>query len=159
MKSTPFFHGTFTLSRTWAATPDRVFSAWSDPMIKAQWFSGPPTEWTLLRRSMDFRTGGSEVLEGQFVKSGKKSLYEARLHLIEPGQRLVYVYDLHHSGSFHSVTLSSLRLQPEKGTTHVSYTEQIVFLDGRDGTADRKHGTELQFAMIEKVLFPGDYSQ
>jgi hypothetical protein len=32
----------------------------------------------------------------------------------------------------------------------LSYTEQIVFLDGRDGTADRRHGTELQFAMIEK---------
>lgn len=54
MTESPFFHGTFTLSRVWAARPDRVFAAWSDPDLKAQWFTGPAERWTLLRRSMDF---------------------------------------------------------------------------------------------------------
>ena len=38
-------------------------------------------------------------------------------------------------GGFHSVTLSSLELEAEGDGTRVSYTEQIVFLDGKDGTA------------------------
>jgi uncharacterized protein YndB with AHSA1/START domain len=153
MTTIPLFHGTFTLTRSWAATPSRVFSAWSDPTTKAQWFRGPPDRWTELRRSIDFRPGGSEVLEGRFSESGKVSLFEARFHFIEQDQKLVYSYDLHLNGAFHSVTLSSLMLEPEGGSTRVSYTEQIVFLDGRDGTADRQHGTELQFAAIETVLF------
>jgi len=158
MKTTPFFHGTFTLTRRWAASPARVFSAWADPEIKAQWFTGPPDEWTLIRREIDFRPGGTEVLEGTFTKSGKTSLFEACYHLIEPDQRLIYDYDLHHSGNFHSVTLSSLVLQPEDGGTRLSYTEQIVFIDGQDGTAAREHGTGLQFAMIEKIILGGKAS-
>jgi uncharacterized protein YndB with AHSA1/START domain len=152
MTTKPIFHGTFSLTRVWAAAPARVFRAWSDPQIKALWFSGPPADWTAVRRSIDFRTGGVEVLEGRFHTSGLATFYEARFHLIEPDQRLIYAYDLHHDGGFHSVTLASLVLEPEGAKTRVSYTEQIVFLNGRDGTADRQHGTELQYSMIEKAV-------
>lgn len=152
MTEARFFHGTFTLRRVWAASPERVFAAWSDPRIKAQWFTGPAQRWTLLRRSMDFRVGGEEVLEGRFNESGMMTRFEARFHAIEPARRLVYAYDLHHSGHFHSVTLSSLELAPQDNGTRVAYTEQIVFLDGKDGTADRHHGTSLQFDAIETVL-------
>src|SRR5262245_34392651 len=152
MNPTPFFHGTFTLRRAWKATPALIFSAWSDPKIKEQWFGCPSSEWKSLRRSIDFRVGGSEIAEGLFFKSGMKTLYEARYHLIEHERRLAYIYDLHLSDTFHSVTFSSLLLQPDKDITHVSYTEQIVFLDGRDGTALRKDGTEYQFSMIANVL-------
>ena len=147
-----FYHGTFALKRLWAASPARVFGAWSDPQIKAQWFTGPAEKWTLLRRSMDFRVGGQEVLQGRFNESGLETLFEARFHVIEPEKRLVYAYDLHHSGRFHSVTLSSLELDAEADKTRVSYTEQIVFLDGKDGTEDRRHGTGIQFDMIENTL-------
>lgn len=159
MTTTPLCHGTFTLRRTWAATPRRVFSAWADPAVKAQWFTGPKDAWTLSRRSIDFRVGGTEILEGRFIESGKTSLFEARYHVIEPDRRLVYVYDLRHSGNFHSVTMASLTLEPESGGTRVAYTEQMVFLDGTDGTAARQHGTELQYAMIENVLGLGGTAQ
>ena len=117
----------------------------------AQWFTGPADRWTLIRRSIDFRPGGAEVLEGRFSDSGNTTLYEARYHLIEP-ERLVYAYDLHHSERFHSITLASLTLDAGTEGTAVSYTEQIVFLDGQDGTESRRHGTNLQFDMIETVL-------
>lgn len=136
----------------WNADPERVFAAWSDPQLKAQWFTGPPERWTPLRRSMDFREGGKEVLEGRFEESGNVTLFEARYHVIEHARRLVYTYDLHHSGRFHSVTLSSLELAAEGAGTRVAYTEQIVFLDGKDGTADRRHGTNIQFDMVETAL-------
>jgi DNA-binding transcriptional ArsR family regulator len=70
----------------------------------------------------------------------------------EPDRRMIYAYDFHHSGHFHSVTLSSLFLQPEASRTHLSYTEQIVFIDGRYGTSDRQHGTDLMFARIVDTL-------
>jgi uncharacterized protein YndB with AHSA1/START domain len=152
MTEARFFHGTFTLNRVWAASPERVFAAWSDPRIKAQWFTGPADRWSVVRRVMDFRVGGEEVLEGRFHESGMVTLFEARYHVIESARRLVYSYDLHLSGNFHSVTLSSLELQPQDNGTRVAYTEQIVFLDGKDGTTDRRNGTGLQFDAIETVL-------
>ena len=101
---------------------------------------------------MDFRVGGSEVAEGRFNDSGMTTLFEARYHVIEPGSRLVYVYDLHLSGELDSVTLSSLDLRPDGNRTHVFYSEQIVFLDGQDGVEKRRGGTEWHFETIEKML-------
>jgi uncharacterized protein YndB with AHSA1/START domain len=152
MKALPFFHGTFAIKRVWAATPQRVFHAWTDPAMKAQWFRGPPGKWSELRRSMDFRVGGLEVAEGRFTDSGMTTLFESRYHVIEPDRRLVYVYDLRLSGELHSVTLSSLDLEPDGDRTRVSYTEQIVFMDGQDGTQMRRDGTEGHFEKIESLL-------
>jgi len=152
MTEAHLFHGTFTLNRVWAARADRVFEAWSDPHLKAQWFTGPAERWSLVRHSMDFRVGGRAVLEGRFNESGMVTLFEARFHAIEPARRLVYAYDLHHCGRFHSATLSSLQLEPEGNGTRVSYTEQIVFLDGKDGTEDRRRGTAFQFDQRENAL-------
>lgn len=145
-------YGTFTLTRTWAASPTRVFSAWSDPHLKAQWFGGPPDRWTAVGRSLDFRTGGSEVLEGRFTDSGATTLFEAHYQLIEQDHRIVFAYNLHQSGIFSSVTLASLDLEPQSSQTQLTYTEQIVFLDGKDSTAERQQEAERQLAAIAKVL-------
>jgi uncharacterized protein YndB with AHSA1/START domain len=152
MKAIPLFHGTFTIKRVWAATPQRVFNAWADPATKAQWFRGPPDKWSEVRRSMDFRVGGLEVAEGRFNDSGMTTLFEARYHVIEPHRRLVYVYDLSLSGELHSVTLAGLDIEPDGARTRISYTEQIVFMDGQDGIEKRREGTEFGFDAIEKLL-------
>lgn len=152
MSVLPLFHGTFGVKRVWAATPQRIFNAWADPALKAQWFRGPPQKWREVRRSMDFRVGGLEVAEGRFDDSGMTTLFEARYHVIEADRRLVYVYDLRLSGELHSVTLSSLDLEPDGARTRVSYTEQIVFMDGEDGVEKRRDGTEEAFKTIEKMI-------
>jgi len=140
----------FSIKRLWAASPERIFRAWSNSDLKTQWFRGPPEQWTEVRRSMDFRVGGLEVAEGRF-DNGMTTLFEARYHVIEPNYRLIYVYDLHLSDEFHSVTLSSLDLRQDGGKTHVSYTEQIVFMDGKDGVEKRRVGTEAAFEAIERL--------
>ena len=155
-KVTPVCHGTFTLNRSWAAPPSRVFQAWADPNLKRQWFGPPPGEWTESRRTMEFRPGGLEIHEGKLTTSGVTTLYEGRFHLIEENQRLIFAYDLHLSGRFHSVTLASLVLEANGARTDVSYTEQVMYLDGADGTAQRRHGTEYLFEKIEKLMTTGD---
>ena len=151
MTPVPFYHGVFTIKRVWAAPPERIFRAWADPAVKAIWFRGPQDRWTEVRRSMDFRVGGVEVAEGRF-DNGVTTLFEARYHVIEPDSRLVYAYDLHLSGALHSITLSSLDLRTEGEQTRVSYTEQIVFMDGQDGVDMRRGGTEWHFQTIESLL-------
>lgn len=160
MSSDPptYFHGTFTLRRNWRTTPARVFAAWADVEFKAKWFPGLTEGWTLIRRELDFRPGGREILEGRFHATGKTALYEARFHLIEPNRRLIYDYDLRHGDMFHSVTLSSLEIEPEGAGVRVAYTEQIVFLDGKDGVEGRKNGTGSQWKALESALLDGALS-
>ncbi len=148
----PLFHGSFTITKQWAAAPEKVFDYWADPALKAQWFSGPPGLWSELKRSMDFRRGGEDVLEGRFNMGGLVSLYEARYHFIAPPSRLVYSYDMHLNGAPHSSSLASIAYEADGQGTKVTYTEQIVFLDGLDNTLSRRGGTEWQLMRIEGLL-------
>jgi uncharacterized protein YndB with AHSA1/START domain len=152
--STTLCHGTFTLTRVLAASPARVFSAWSDPNLRARWFGGPPHKWTEVGRTLDFRTGGSEVVEGRLADGGAPTLHEAQFHLVEPERRIIYAHNFHVSGVFHSVTLTSIELEPASGHTRVTYTEQIAFLNGSDGTADRRQAADQELSKLEKVLGP-----
>ena len=52
-------HSTFTLERTYAASPAAVFAAWSDRDTKAKWFAVEDG-----RYSLDFRVGGTEAVHG-----------------------------------------------------------------------------------------------
>jgi uncharacterized protein YndB with AHSA1/START domain len=134
-------HGTFTIERVYDAAPARVFRAWTDPEAKAAWFHGP-ADWKMIKREGDFRVGGQEILHGKFP-SGIESHYAARYHEIVKDERLVYVYDMHVNGSYHSASLATVEIAPADGGTRLEYTEQIVFLDGSDGLASREHGTNM----------------
>jgi uncharacterized protein YndB with AHSA1/START domain len=151
MSITPLFHGSFSLTRVWGIPPVRVFSALSNPQIKAKWFIGPSDRWTMIRWSLDFRQGGEEVLEGRFNRTGMVTLYEARIHFIEENARLVYTYDMYLNGAYNSASLASFALAPEGAGTRLTYTEQIVFVDGEDGIASRRSGMEAMFKRIEAL--------
>lgn len=45
------------LTRVIAATPDKLFRAWTDPALIPQWFA--PQPWTTARAQVDLRPGGA----------------------------------------------------------------------------------------------------
>ncbi len=147
-------HGTFTIERRYDAAPARVFAAFSEPAIKARWFIGPPERWTILKRELDFRVGGSELLRGRF--DGKiETLYTARYHQILPDRRIVLVYDMHVSDRHHSVSIATVEMTPEGAKTRLSFTEQVTFLDGTEskiGTESRERGTTAHLDRLGEVL-------
>jgi hypothetical protein len=53
-------HASFTITRTWNASPARVFEAFAKEDAKSKWFSGGG-QWTLVSRRFDFREGGIEI--------------------------------------------------------------------------------------------------
>jgi uncharacterized protein YndB with AHSA1/START domain len=136
-------HGAFTIERTYPAAPAKVFAAWSDPRVKARWFIGPDN-WVLLRRELDFRVGGAELLHGRFEVN--ETLYTARYHAIEPERRIVFVYDMHlgpKHASHHSVSLATVEFLKAGAGTRLLFAESVVFLDGTalaEGTASRERG-------------------
>lgn len=146
MKSPLIEHGSFSIERTYDASPEEVFAAWSDAEAKARWFIGPEN-WTLVKRELDFRIGGHELLHGRFA-SGRDTIYTARFHDIVPDARIVYVYDMHYEmhleRTHHSVSIATVEFESVNKQTRLVFVEQVAFLDGTnglEGTAAREHGT------------------
>jgi uncharacterized protein YndB with AHSA1/START domain len=152
VKPTPVAHGSFTLERTWPVPPARVFAAWADPDVKAAWFMGPPETWRCTERRLDLRPGGLEVLRGAYA-DGVETVFSARYHAVDPDARLVFAYDMHHSGVHLSVSLATVELAPAAGGgTHMTFTEHAAFLDGQDGTRSREEGTAAHFDRLARAL-------
>ena len=60
-------HASFTLERTYDATPAQVFHALTDMAAKARWFAGGDSH-EIVEREMDVRPGGRECVEGALVE-------------------------------------------------------------------------------------------
>jgi uncharacterized protein YndB with AHSA1/START domain len=147
-------HGDFSINRVYDASPADVYAAWIDNETKARWFIGPEG-WRQVERTLDVRVGGIEILHGRFAANGLETLFTARYHLVEPQQRLVYVYDMHLSGRHHSVSVASVEFIGDPEGTRLRFTEQVTFVDGtdgRDGTLARKRGTAAHLERIAGVL-------
>jgi uncharacterized protein YndB with AHSA1/START domain len=132
-------HGTFTIERTYDASPARVFHAFADPKAKASWFEGP-ADWEKGRQEFDFRVGGRERISGG-PKGGPIHAFDARYQDIVPDQRIIYSYDMHLDDKRISVSLATIEFKPAGAGTRLIFTEQGAFLDGYDDAGSREQGT------------------
>ena len=137
-------HESFTIERELAFAPGVVFEAWATPQAKARWFYGPPGQWTLQERSLDFRVGGREHLRGEMA-GGPVSRFDALYYDIVAGERIVYSYEMHLDATRISVSLATIELaaigRGPKPVTRMRFTEQAVFLDAWDDAGSRQRGT------------------
>lgn len=132
-------HATFSLRRTYPASPKRVYSAFADPAKKAAWFNGPE-EWGPDEHSFDFRVGGHEVSRGG-PKGGPVHAFSAVYQDIVPNERIIYSYDMLLDDVRISVSVATLEFRGAGGGTELVLTEQGAFLDGYDDAGERERGT------------------
>ncbi|NDL60031.1 SRPBCC family protein [Phytoactinopolyspora mesophila] len=132
-------HATFVVTRTYDASPARVFEAFADPEIKLRWFAAPD-DVGLPEVEFDFRVGGREYRRGG-PKEGPMHTFEARYWEIIPEERIVYSYDMHLDDTRISVSLATVELRPQGSGTMLVFTEQGAFLDGHDNVGGREQGT------------------
>lgn len=134
-------HGTFSIDRTFAASPELVFRALSDASAKAQWFHGGEG-YSVVSRSMDVRPGGREHLQGKW-ENGLVSTFDAVYFDVIPNERLVYSYEMHMGARKISVSLAVFELKAVAQGTQLTLTEHGAFLDGYDDAGSRRQGSEL----------------
>jgi len=143
-------HSTFVLERSFAAPVERVFSTWSNPEKKRRWFACHD-DWKTVDYQLDFREGGLEindVVDGD----GKLHAFRGRYLDIVPNARLVYVYDMLVDGLRLSLSLVTVVFTELGRKTRMTFTEQVVFLNGQGDVAERREGTELGLARIDALL-------
>ncbi|TCZ78210.1 polyketide cyclase [Paenibacillus albiflavus] len=136
-------HATFVVERTYAASPERVYQAWSDPIAKSKWFSKPEI--------FDFQVGGREYSNGG-PPGGPIFTFNASYQELIPEQRIVYTYTLDSNGTRISVSITSVELIKVDGGTKLIFTEQGAFFDGHDTPEEREHGTNILLDTLGKVL-------
>jgi uncharacterized protein YndB with AHSA1/START domain len=140
-------HSSFTIERTYARPPARVFAAWADPALKGRWFGGG-TDDAPVDLDMDLRVGAHE-------RDRNEAGYEARYHEIVPDERIVFTYDLTFGGPLVSVSLATVEFHPtgDGGTsTQLTYTEHGAFLDGVDDPELRTNGTGGMLDQLGRLL-------
>ena len=132
-------HDTFVIERDYDIPVAEIFRAWADPQLKARWFAGS-TDALGESYELDFRVGGREASRGG-PPGGPIYTYESVFRDIVPGQRIVYTYEMHADDDRISVSVATVEFRGDGSTTHLRLTEQGVFLDGHDTSAQREEGT------------------
>ena len=153
MKPPPATHGSFSVERIYDAAPARVFAAWAEIEAKSKWFIGPEG-WSPARRSLDFRVGGREILQGRF-DAGMETRYIATFFEIVHECRIIYVYDMHLDDQHYSLSLATVEFKGAGEQTRMLFHEQIVFLSGaaaEEGIFARKHGVSWHFDLLADTL-------
>jgi uncharacterized protein YndB with AHSA1/START domain len=148
-------HDTFVIERGYDLPVAQVFRAWADPVLKARWFAGSADS-LHAGYELDFRVGGHEINRGG-PPGGPVYTYESQFHDIVPDQRIVYTYEMSANDNRLSVSVATVQFSNDDATCHLVLTEQGVFLDGHDTSAQREEGTRVLLDSLAAIL-PGNAS-
>ncbi|HEY2636779.1 MAG TPA: SRPBCC domain-containing protein [Solirubrobacteraceae bacterium] len=79
------------LERTFAASPEDVFDAWTSPEVLTRWWAAQPT-WTSPGCEVDLRVGGRYVLRMRNDETGDVYAVGGEYREVDRPRRLVYTW-------------------------------------------------------------------
>jgi uncharacterized protein YndB with AHSA1/START domain len=150
--STPFTHGTFTIERTYDASPERIWRAFAVQEDKHRWFACHD-DWPVLAYALDFRIGGREHYRG--TSEDVVHQMDAYYWDIVPNERIIWAYEMHVGGEKISVSLNTIRLEKAGRKTKMIFTEQGTYFWKDEDLQMREQGTrELLDALGRELARP-----
>jgi uncharacterized protein YndB with AHSA1/START domain len=126
-------HDTFTIERTYPATPSRVFAAFASGEAKEAWGDTGDVEAADSpgASEFDFRVGGRERFSHKY--QGTTYRYDGLYYDIVADQRIVYSYEMYAGDVRISVSVATIEFAKDRDGTALTWTEQGAYLDGIDG--------------------------
>lgn len=153
-------HGTFVIERNYAAAPQRVFAAWSDPAAKRAWFV-EGEGWDIRSFELDFREGGREASRFRVVGGnnpfppettfGNETVFDE----IVENERIIFTYSMDRDGVRFSVSLASVEFKPADSGTRLIFTEHGAHFDMADGIKMREAGWHELLGKLDEFLNKG----
>ncbi len=152
MKEPTVIHNTFVIERRYAASPERVFAALSEPGKKQLWYAGEERN-KVERFEMDFRVGGAERLEFRLGADtpfpGTLMSNEGTYADIVPNSRIVMTCTMSLGERRITVSLITFEILPTENGSDLIFTHQGAFFEGSGGPAMREVGWQ---KLIDKVI-------
>lgn len=110
------------MERVFAADPERIFDAWTDPQKLVRWWG--PEGITVPRCEMDVRENGAWLTTMRNEK-GEDHIVSGVYRIIDPPKRLVMTWAWHYDGARtgHETELS-ITLEPVDGGTRLILVQQ-----------------------------------
>ena len=136
-------HATFVIERTYFATPESVFAAFTDPAKKRRWMlEGKKNE--AVEFEMDFRVGGKErsryLMGANTPFTGTPLTNETTYMDIVTNRRIVIAYTMAMGERRFSSSQATFELVPSENGTDLIFTEQGAYFEGSDGPQMRQDG-------------------
>lgn len=147
-------HDSFTLTRDYPVSPERVFRAFSDPGRKRRWFA-EGKGFIVDSYALDFRVGGSEsaAFRVDTPEFQSEEIRNQTYYLdIVPERRIVLAYSMSNAGVPFSASLQTVTLEARGDGTRLTLTEHVTFMEGADGTERRREGTEQLLDSLAREL-------
>ncbi|MGH3912622.1 MAG: SRPBCC family protein [Pseudonocardiaceae bacterium] len=144
---------TIRIIRDFSAPPDRVYRAWTDPELVAQWLG--PKDITMRIDTWDARTGGSYRYSAWGADKEVFSFYGS-FHELRPNQRLVQTFT--YGGVPDGVFLEIMTFEDlGDGRTRVSSLSVIDTVEGRDAmiASGMEHGVIEGYEKLDALLAGG----
>lgn len=155
MEQQSVIHSTFVIDRSYPHSPERVFSAFADPVKKRRWF-GENENHELEVFEMDFRVGGGEQFRYRFKEGtpfpGTELTNLGNYQDIVPHRRIVTASTMALGGKRISASLVTIELLPTDNGTDLICTYQGAFFEGADGPQMREAGWRKLFDRLATVL-------
>jgi uncharacterized protein YndB with AHSA1/START domain len=142
-------HRTFVIERELPGSPAHAFRFWSDHRLKRLWNSCHP-DWDVIEDTFDFRADGVERMTWR-MPDGVEQAMLAHFLEIAPRQRIVYAYTMRSNGESISSSLVTVEFTGRRGKTTMTFTEQAVFRDAKDGDI-RESGTGVGFDRLHEAM-------
>ena len=155
MEPQPVVHDTFVLERSYPASPERVFSYFSDAAKKRRWF-GEAANHDVEAFELDFRVGGAERNRYRMNEKtpfpGAILSNEGIIQEIAPDRRIVTATTMAMGDHRISSALITIEVVPDGDGAKLICTHQAAFYEGSDGPQMRKGGWEQLFDKLGRAM-------
>lgn len=140
---------TIVITREFDAPPERVFRAYTDPELVAQWLG--PRRLTIRIEKYDARSGGSY----RYVHSeedGTEYGFHGVFHEVRPHERIVQTFTF--EGVPDGVSLETARFEDLGGRTRITTLSLVDSLETRDAmiASGMEHGLREAYERLDDLL-------
>jgi uncharacterized protein YndB with AHSA1/START domain len=131
-------HDTIVVRRTYDASAERVYRAWTDRAELERWYVPGDERWTAKMLQHDFRVGGGKRF--RFGPPDEVFLEDCHYVDIVPEHRICYAMTISRGDTRITVSMVTVELVARGQRCDVRVTDQLVILDGGDTAKDRERG-------------------
>jgi uncharacterized protein YndB with AHSA1/START domain len=138
MEERSVVHDTVVVRRSYNASAERVYRAWTDRAELERWYVPGDETWTAKMLTHDFRVGGGK----RFTFGPPTETFVEDCHYVDivPERRICYAMTISRGATRITVSMVTVEFTSQGRRCDVRVTDQLAILDGGDTAKERERG-------------------